>query len=100
MSDFTVSIGDLKDKVGSLRQMNSQLKRQVEDLTATEQRMNGMWEGSARDTFHQAFESDRGQMNNFYETVQQYAQKLEEIAANYQKAEEVSISIANDRSYK
>ena len=35
MSDFTVSINDLKVKVDTLRQLNAQFKSQVGELEAT-----------------------------------------------------------------
>ena len=59
MSDFTVSINDLKVKVDTLRQLNAQFKSQVGELEATEANLNGMWEGEAKDTFHNAFTSDK-----------------------------------------
>lgn len=100
MADFRVSINDLKTKVDSLRQLNSQFKSQVSDLESTEASLNGMWEGQARETFHQAFNSDKVQMNNFYNAIEVYAQRLEAIAAKYAKAEAESVEIASQRSYK
>lgn len=100
MSDFRVSINDLKTKVDSLRQLNSQFKSQVSDLESTEASLNGMWEGQARETFHQAFASDKIQMDNFYNAVEVYAQRLEAIAAKYAQAEAENIEIASQRTYK
>lgn len=100
MADFRVSINDLKTKVDSLRQLNSQFKNQVSDLESTEASLNGMWEGQARETFHQAFNNDKVQMNNFYNAIEVYAQRLEAIAAKYAQAEAESIEIASQRAYK
>lgn len=100
MADFRVSINDLKTKVDSLRQLNSQFKSQVADLESTEASLNGMWEGQARETFHQAFNSDKVQMDNFYNAIEVYAQRLEAIAAKYAQAEAESVELASSRSYK
>ena len=99
MSDFTVSINDLKMKVDALRQLNAQFKGQVSELEETEAGLNVMWEGEAKETFHNAFTSDRTQMNNFYNAVEVYAQRLEAIAARYAKAEASNVEIASERTY-
>ena len=49
MSDFTVSVNDLKTKVDTLRQLNAQFKSQVGELESTEANLNGMWEGEAKE---------------------------------------------------
>lgn len=100
MSDFTVSINDLKTKVDTLRQLNAQFKSQVGELEATEANLQGMWEGEARDTFDQAFRSDKIQMDNFYNAVEVYAQRLEAIAARYAQAEATNVEIASERTYR
>lgn len=100
MADFTVTINDLKTKVDTLRQLNSQFKSQVEEISGTEANLNGMWEGQARETFHNAFESDKIQMNNFYNAVEVYAQRLESIAARYAQAESTNTDIATERTYR
>lgn len=100
MSDFRVSIHDLKSNVDSLRQLNSQFKNQVAELESTEANLNGMWEGQARETFHQAFSNDKIQMDNFYNAVEVYAQRLEVIAAKYAQAEAENIEIASQRNYQ
>ncbi len=100
MSDFTVSVNDLKQKVDTLRQLNAQFKSQVSELEATEANLNGMWEGEAKNTFDQAFKSDKVQMDNFYNAVEVYAQRLEAIAARYAQAEGESVAIATERKYK
>lgn len=100
MSDFVVSINDLKAKVDTLRQLNGQFKNQVGELEATESNLNGMWEGEAKNKFDLAFKSDKVQMDNFYNAVEVYAQRLEAIATRYAQAEATSVEIASERSYK
>lgn len=100
MSDFVVSVNDLKAKVDSLRQLNGQFKNQVGELEATEANLNGMWEGEAKKTFDAAFKTDKVQMDNFYNAVEVYAQRLEAIAGRYAQAEATNLSIALERKYK
>lgn len=100
MSDFVVSVNDLKTKVDTLRQLNTQFKSQVGELEATEANLQGMWEGEAKNTFDLAFKSDKIQMDNFYNAVEIYAQRLETIAARYAQAEASNVEIAAERTYK
>ncbi len=58
-----------------------------------------MWEGTARDTFHQAFLRDRQQMDAFYQLIEQYVQALLEIAARYEQAEARNRELAAARKY-
>ena len=39
-------------------------------------------------------------MHNFYNAIEQYVQKLEQIAAAYEKAEKKNTSTATTRKYK
>ena len=58
-----------------------------------------MWEGEARDTFHQAFTRDKQQMDVFHQLIAQYVQALLEIAARYEQAEARNREIASARNY-
>ena len=58
-----------------------------------------MWEGEARDTFHQAFVRDKQQMDVFHQLIAQYVQALLEIAARYEQAEARNREIAAARNY-
>lgn len=100
MADFSVSISELKAKVENLRQLNAQFKSQIGELEGTENNLCGMWEGQAKETFHNAFSNDKVQMNNFYNAVEVYAQRLEAIAARYAQAEVNNVEIAGERKYK
>lgn len=100
MSEFVVSVNDLKVKVDTLRQLNAQFKSKVGEMESTEASLNGMWEGEAKEAFHNAFTSDKTQMNNFYNAVEVYAQRLESIVARYAQAEAANVEIASERTYK
>ena len=88
-STIQVTTATLKNKANELKNLNS-----------AESSLNGMWEGEAKDAFHKAFSQDITQMHNFYNAIEQYVQKLEQIAAAYEKAEKKNTSTATTRKYK
>ncbi len=99
MSEFRVSVQELKSKVEALRSLNSQFKSAVSELESTENNLSSMWEGEAKTAFHTAFGNDKIQMDNFYNAIEVYAQKLETIMARYMQAESANIEIATERTY-
>ena len=58
-----------------------------------------MWEGQAKDAFHQAFLRDRQQMDAFILLIERYIQALLEIANRYEQAENRNREIAAARKY-
>ena len=70
---------------------NQRIKAQ---LSQQETALCSMWEGQAKDTFHQAFIRDKQQMDIFYQLIAQYIQALLEIAERYERAEARNREIA------
>lgn len=100
MGQMVIGTTELKNKIEELRALNTQFKSAVSELENTEGALNGMWEGNAKDTFHNVFMNDKQQMDNFYSTIELYAQKLEVILAKYIQAENTNIETASQRTYK
>lgn len=100
MAEIKVTSGELKNKASELRQLNGQFKKAVEDMTSTEQQLMGMWEGESKEAFHNAYNSDKSQMDVFYDTIEKYCQALENNAAKYEAAEQKNLQTASSRSYK
>lgn len=100
MATFRVTTNELKAKAEALRALNAQFKNEVGNLEALEGALSGMWEGEARDAFHNAFSSDKIQMDNFYNAIETYVMRLEAAAAKYAQAEAANVEIANTRNYK
>ena len=73
MGQMVIGTTELKNKIEELRALNTQFKSAVSELENTEGALNGMWEGDAKNTFHNAFMSDKQQMDNFYSTIELYA---------------------------
>ena len=100
MATFRVTPNELRAKAEELRALNAQFKSEVGNMEALEGALAGMWEGQAKDAFHNAFISDKTQMNNFYNAIEVYVQRLEATAAKYAQAEAANVEIASTRKYK
>lgn len=99
MSFFQVTSSELRNKAGRISELNSQFRAKANELGEQEGSLCSMWEGQAKDTFHQAFLRDRQQMDVFYQLIAQYVQALLEIAHRYEQAEERNREIASARNY-
>ena len=99
MAEIKVTSTELKSKAAELRQLNNQFKKAVEDMTSTEQQLMGMWDGETKEAFHNAFNNDKTQMDNFFNAIEVYAQRLEAAAAKYEQAEAQNTEIATTRTY-
>lgn len=100
MAEIKVTSGELKSKASELRQLNGQFKKAVEEMTANEQQLVGMWDGETKEAFHNAYNADKTQMDVFYQTIEKYCQALETNAAKYEAAEQKNLSTASSRTYK
>lgn len=99
MSSFKVTTGTLTSQAEELSTLNGQFKSAVEQLSSTELSLRGMWEGEANDAFHTAFTTDKGKMDEFYNLIIQYIEKLNSIATRYNQAEAANTQIASNRTY-
>lgn len=95
MGEIQVTSATLRSKAEELTSLNAQFKSAVESLRSDESSLRSQYVGESSDTFHAAFTKDTIQMDNFYNAIEQYAQKLLQIADTYEKAEQTSISIAS-----
>lgn len=99
MSEIMVTAAQLRAKAEELENLNQQLKSQNEKLGTTEEALNVMWEGDANTAFHAAFNSDRVQINNFYNAIAAYVSALRVIAQKYEQTEAQNQQIASARNY-
>ena len=100
MAEIKVTSGELRNRASELRQLNTQFRKAVEEMTSNEQQLINLWDGEAKEAFHQAYNNDKSQMDVFYETIEQYCQALEENAAKYENAEQKNLDTASNRTYK
>ena len=99
MSQFKVTSSVLKSQSSELSDLNGRFKSAVEQLVTAEANLNSMWDGEANDAFHNAFMVDRGKMNEFYNLISQYVEKLNTIATRYEQTEKTNTDIASSRTY-
>lgn len=96
---FKVTASALTSQAEELTELNGQFKSAVEQMVSTEASLNSMWEGEAKDAFHNAFTTDKGKMDEFYNLIQTYIEKLNTIATRYAQAENTNTEIATNRTY-
>ncbi len=99
MAEIKVTATQLNAKAEELEGLNNQFKNTVNALEETEVALAGMWEGEAKDAFHQAFNKDKTQMDNYFNAIAQYVGVMRQIAAKYAQAESVNVATANERKY-
>lgn len=99
MAEIMVTAAELRRKADELRKLDEQFKSEVGNLSDTENSLNGMWEGQSHDAFHNAFQHDKAQWDNFYTVIQNYCTALENIATKYEQVENQNAEIANTRTY-
>lgn len=99
MALIRVTAAQLKAKAEELTGLNSNFKTNVGELEACEQNLASMWEGQAKDAFHQAFSNDKIQMTNFSTLIEKYVATLMTIAAKYEQAESINTETAATRKY-
>ena len=56
-----------------------------------------MWEGEARNAFHNAYATDAEKFQNFYNGIARFVQALSDAAQEYAKAEQTAASIGTKR---
>lgn len=99
MAEIMVTAAQLQSKAEVLNQYNTTFKSKVDSLEQTETALMGMWEGDAKEAFHNAFNRDKINMQNFYNAIAQYVNVLQQIATKYAQGENQNINTANTRSY-
>ena len=99
MAELKVTAAQLISKAEELQQLNQTFKAKVDALDETEVALAGMWDGDAKEAFHNAFNKDKVQMTNFYNAIAQYVSVMEQIAAKYNEAEVRNVDTASTRNY-
>lgn len=96
MADFKVTVPQLNAQAENLNELNGRFKTAVEQLVSSETSLNSMWDGDANDAFHNAFITDKGKMDEFYNLILVYVQKLNTIATRYTQTENTNVQIASN----
>lgn len=99
MSAYKVTASVLKSQANELSDLNSRFKSEVAKLETSESSLNSMWDGEANDAFHTAFMNDKGKMDEFYNLILTYVERLNSIATRYEQSEQTNTEIATNRTY-
>ncbi|MCI8957701.1 MAG: WXG100 family type VII secretion target [Lachnospiraceae bacterium] len=99
MALIRVTAAQVRQTADQLRQYDSQFKNQVDNLETHELNLCSMWEGESKNAFHNAFNSDKEYMNQFYVLIEKYCQALEQIAQAYEEAEARNTETATKRNH-
>lgn len=99
MANFKVTSSVLTTQAGELSELNGRFKSMIEQLVTSEMSLNSMWEGEANDAFHNAFTTDKGKMDEFYNLIIKYIESLNSIATRYSQTEQTNTEIASNRTY-
>lgn len=100
MALIQVTFEQLKAQAETLRQLNETFKANIAELDGIETQLVSMWDGQSKDVFHNVFQSDKAQMEYFYNVMQQYVQALLIILSKYQQAEGRNLETAANRTYR
>ncbi len=99
MAQIRVTASQVRTTATSLREYNQNFSAQVQNLQDSEESLNSMWEGQAKDAFHAAFSSDKQYMTQFHGLVEKYCEALDSIAEQYESAERINAEMARTRSF-
>ncbi|MDD3253299.1 MAG: WXG100 family type VII secretion target [Lachnospiraceae bacterium] len=99
MALIRVTSSQVTSTATQLRDYNQNFNSQVQALQSSEESLNGMWDGQANDAFHAAFNNDKEYMTQFYNLINKYCEALDQIAAEYDKAESMNTDTATKRSF-
>lgn len=99
MAQILVTSSELRAAAGTLREFNTDFKKQVTELEGSEGKLKAQWQGPANDAFHTAFMNDKSFMDKFAAEIERYCQTLETIASKYDAAEGANVETANTRRY-
>lgn len=94
---FKVNPQELVKQAQELQTLNERFKTEVSTMTEKEQALSSMWEGEARNAFHNAYAADAEKFQNFYNGIARFVQALSDAAKEYIKSEQAAASLANKR---
>ena len=65
MAYIQVTSSELRTKAEELRGLNQRFTQEIENMLSHQNNLNSMWEGEAKEAFNQAFNQDKGKLDNF-----------------------------------
>lgn len=96
-SEIRVTSAQITSKKDHLRQLNSQFKSKLQDMSSTEKQLLSMWEGDASKAFDANYKKDYAKMENLHKVVEDYCKTLEQIVKQYESSEKKNVQTAKTR---
>ena len=93
-TSIMVSSAQLRTRAEEIDELNQQFKARVNELVEKEGALKSMYEGDAANAFHNTFNRNRVQMDNFYNCIARYSQVLLQIAAQWEQTEALNQNTA------
>ena len=97
MSAFQVTPKSLQTTGEQLARLNGEFVKATQELETQEQSLNGMWEGEAKDAFHNAFNLSKSDFARFAKAINEYVEALYAISKQYSTSEGKNVGIASRR---
>ena len=98
MAQIRVTPAELRSAATALREQNANFSNQVKQLESSEATLNSQWSGPSHDVFHASFMNDKTYMEKFAAEIEKYCCTLENMAAEYEKAENANIDLIKTKS--
>lgn len=95
---FKVNPQELVKQAEELQALNERFRAEVSSMTEKEEALSSMWEGDARNAFHNAYAADVEKFQNFYNGIARFVEALGNSAQEYAKAEQAAMAAANTRA--
>ncbi len=93
MAMTRVSTQKLKDEASALRNVKSQLQNEITAMRSYSSRYLSLWEGEAKQGFVTSVNQNMNLLNMFVNNMDKFINALNNIATDYEKAENEAKSI-------
>ena len=97
MAEIKVTPAVLRQKSEELQTGVKNLAQKMNELQERENSLSGMWQGAAKDSFHNAFMTSYNECQPFFQELQRFIVKLDETAKQYEMAEARATEAAQKR---
>ncbi len=87
MAQIKVQPSVLRNKAAELQTQSDALSGKMDELLDREHQLSTMWEGPAKESFHNSFMTSYENCQPFFQELKRFIMKLEETAQVYEEAE-------------
>lgn len=84
---YRVSVPQMEADENEIRTLIQEIPKQIRELESTMHRLQACWEGNARNAFQVEVRADIAFMNEVYQFLVQYLEKMSESGEEYFNAE-------------